>query len=92
MNRSREQLLADILTATQEPQPITVVMYGARLSYAQLLRHMKFLENKGMIQKTKESKWGITDSGRYYLRLFEKIVGILERPFVIVKGQDVESL
>jgi predicted transcriptional regulator len=56
MNRSREQLLADILKSTHEPQPITMIMYGARLSYAQLLRHMKFLGNKGMIQKTKEGK------------------------------------
>ena len=94
MNRSREQLFADILTAAQEPQPITIVMYGARLSYAQLLRRMKFLENKGMIQKTKEGKWIITDIGRDYLGHFEKIVKILEseRPPVMIEEQDAERL
>lgn len=90
MNRSREQLFADILKSAQEPQPITIIMYGARLSYAQLLRHMKSLENKRMIQKT-EGKWIITDIGRDYLGHFEKIAKILEadRPQVITKEQDI---
>ena len=60
-------VILGILTSAQEAQPRTIIMYGARLSYAQLSRHMKYLENKRMIQKTNDGKRIITDVGRDYL-------------------------
>lgn len=78
MNRSKEQLLADILVASNEPNTKTLIMYRARLSYAQLLTYMKFLEKKQMIQKTENGKWAITDKGKDYLNYFEKITTLLK--------------
>ena len=78
MNRSREQVLADILTAAREATTKTSIMYSARISYVQLLTHTKFLENQGMIKETKGGKWAVTDVGRDYLNYFEKITSLLK--------------
>ena len=73
MNRSNEQLLADILDAAKESNTKTLIMYRARLSYTQLLTYMKFLKKKQVIQKTINGKWTITDKGKDYLNYFEKL-------------------
>lgn len=84
MNRSKEEIIANILTAVNEPVNITMIMYEARLSYAQLKMYIKYLEEKELIHKTQDRRWIVTDIGRVYLNQYEALTKILNsEPLVI---------
>ena len=84
MNRSKEEIIAAILTATNEPVNRTLIMYKARLSYTQLMAYTRYLEEKLLIHKTQTGLWIVTDIGRAYLDQYQALTRILEsEPLVI---------
>ena len=84
MNRSKEEIIAAILTAANEPVNRTLIMYKARLSHTQLMAYTRYLEEKLLIHKTQTGLWIVTDIGRVYLNQYHAIVRILEsEPLVI---------
>ena len=84
MNRSKEEIIAAILTATNEPVNRTLIMYKARLSYTQMMVYTRYLEEKLLIHKTQTGLWIVTDIGRAYLDQYQALTRILEsEPLVI---------
>jgi predicted transcriptional regulator len=84
MNRSKEEIIAAILTAANEPVNRTLIMYKARLSHTQLMAYTRYLEEKLLIHKTQTGLWIVTDIGRVYLNQYHALVRILEsEPLVI---------
>ena len=77
LNRSREEIIAHILANAQEPTLKTVIMYNAKLSYEQLKMYAELLLQKGLIQKTKDGLWVVTDNGRRFLRHYQTIAEII---------------
>jgi len=84
MNRSKEEIIADILTAANEPVNRTLMMYKARLSYTQLMTYTRNLEEKLLIHKTQTGLWIVTDIGRVYLNQYQALVRILESEPLVV--------
>ena len=84
MNRSKEEIIADILTAANEPVNRTLIMYKARLSYTQLMTYTRNLEEKLLIHKTQTGLWIVTDIGRVYLNQYQALVRILESEPLVV--------
>lgn len=59
------------------PMLRTYVMYGSRLSHAQLKYYEEILSEKGLINKI-ENRWAITEKGREYLKAWGQVKDILE--------------
>ena len=78
LNRSREKITADILSAAQEPILKTLIMYKANLSFDQLKAYMQALEEKQFIQRSEPNLWVITDEGRAFLRQYQLVAEIIE--------------
>lgn len=77
-NRTRSEIIINVLHSLEMgPTLRTYVMYGSRLSHAQLKYYEEILSEKGLISKV-ENKWSITDKGREYLRAWEQVNEILE--------------
>lgn len=77
-NRTRSDIIIDVLQSLEMgPMLRTYVMYGSRLSHAQLKYYEEILSEKGLINKI-ENKWSITEKGREYLKAWEQVKEILE--------------
>jgi predicted transcriptional regulator len=77
LNRSREKISADILSAAQEPILKTLMMYKANLSFDQLKTYMQDLEEKRFIQRSGPNHWVITNEGRAFLRQYQLVAEII---------------
>ena len=77
MNRSRDQIFASILAASNEPIKKTLIMYKANLSFDQLKVYMEYLERKQFIHKTEDGSWVITDTGRIFLSQYQLVASIM---------------
>jgi predicted transcriptional regulator len=66
-NRTKQDILVEMLKAMDSPVLRTYVMYMARLSHSQLKYYHNLLTTKGMIAQVGE-KWVITEKGRAYLK------------------------
>jgi predicted transcriptional regulator len=75
-NRSREEIIAEILTTLLEPQIKTMIMYKSKLSYSQLKFYHRLLLDKGLIRED-SGKWVITEKGISYLRAYDVIHQLL---------------
>jgi predicted transcriptional regulator len=69
--RTKNEILADILSRLREPVLITHVMYGANLSYAQIQRYIRMPEEKNVAQKNSDNKWVLTEKGRSTYELLQ---------------------
>lgn len=69
LNRSRNEIIAEMLDTVQTPSRITAVMYNARLSYTQLKYYQNLLLDKGLVTQTM-GKWVITEKGRAFLKAY----------------------
>ena len=54
MNRSREEIAANMLAFASEPVKKTTIMYQACLSYDQLKLYLGLLRKKGLIDITED--------------------------------------
>ena len=77
MNRSRDQIIANILAASTEPIKKTLIMYKANLSFDQLKVYMEYLERKQFIHKTEEGLWVTTETGRIFLSQYQLVASIM---------------
>jgi len=77
MNRSREQIIANILSAVNTPIKRTHIMYHANLSFDQLKIYMDYLHNKKLIQQTEDDLWEITDAGRAFVSQYQLLAAML---------------
>lgn len=72
-NRGRTEILGDILSLCTEDTGKTRIMYGANLSYEQVLRYLEELQSKGLIAPIGGNKYRTTDKGRSYLESYESL-------------------
>lgn len=77
MNRSREEIIAKILSNVQEPTLKTMIMYKANLSFDQLKMYTEYLQQKQLIHKMENGLWVITDNGRTFLRHYQTLAEII---------------
>lgn len=84
MYRSKEEIIADILTAANEATNSTAIMYKAHLSFTQLKMYMRYLEAKELLHKTEDGRWIVTDIGKVYLNQFEALTKIMEESSPLV--------
>jgi predicted transcriptional regulator len=77
VNRSREEILADMLSVAIEPVNKTAIMYKAKLSYEQLKDYLSYMVDRQMIETTKEGTWATTEKGKTYLASYQLIVRII---------------
>jgi predicted transcriptional regulator len=66
-NRSRDEILMEILSGLDEPESRTAIMYKSRLSYAQLQFYHKYLLEKKLIRE-EDRRWVSTDKGKAFLK------------------------
>ena len=85
--RSRTDIVALILEATQEGAAKTKIMYKAFLSYSQLKDYLSILLERELIEYSdKDQIFRITDKGRRYLYLYSKVMEL-----ITPSGQDLEN-
>ena len=76
--RSRTDIVALILEATQEGAAKTKIMYKAFLSYSQLKDYLSILLERELIEYSdKDQIFRITDKGRRYLYLYSKVMELI---------------
>lgn len=72
--RCQHGIVEEILTILVDgPGTQTRVMYGAVLSYKQLLTYRDRLASAGMVKINKEGKWEITEKGRAFLNNYQEL-------------------
>lgn len=72
-NRSRVEILANILNVAEHRTLRTHIMYKANLSHRQLEKYLTFLEQNGMLREVVDEKTGnrvyeLTDRGINFLK------------------------
>ena len=78
-NRSRDRIIAEVLEQMLSPVQKTTIMYGARLSYNQLVYYLELMLKLGLvsnttgIEGTNRTIWVTTEKGRKYLDAYETI-------------------
>jgi predicted transcriptional regulator len=77
-NRTRVQILADILKVAENGKRKTHVMYRSNLNHRQLEKYMKFLEENGLIRQVADEETGnrlyqVTEKGFEFLREYSRI-------------------
>lgn len=77
LNRSREEIIAKILSTANSPTKRTHIMFNANLSFYQLKKHLGYAQKKGFIQKTESGLLEITDSGRSFLSQYKLLAALL---------------
>jgi predicted transcriptional regulator len=76
-NRTRGDIIAQMLTLLEKPQLKTAVMYDCRLSHAQLKRYFRILVEKGLARE-EEGKWIISEKGKVYLSAYKTAAKMIE--------------
>ena len=78
-NRSRDQIIAEVLEQMLSPVQKTSVMYGAKVSYSQLAYYLELLLRWGLISTTtgvdgtNRTFFVTTEKGRKYIDAYETI-------------------
>src|SRR5438552_5607949 len=79
--RSRAEIIALILEAASNGATKTRLMYGAYLSYAQMMEYLELLLDNGLlICAMGEQKFKLTEKGLRYLHVYEKISELVSLP------------
>lgn len=76
-NRSRDDILLDMLRSASSPITKTGMMYKCMLSYGQLKHYHDFLKETGLIRELDRKKWIITDKGRSFMHFYDNAMQIL---------------
>ena len=70
-NRSKEQIIADILSVIAEKPKKTHIMYRANLSYSLLCKYLDILEASGLVEYSTTARIYVLGSkGKDYLKIF----------------------
>ena len=79
-NRTRVEILANILEIAGKQTLKTHIMYKANLSYRQLEKYLDFLEARGLIARTSEDSvmlFHVTEKGLEFLKDYARISSYL---------------
>jgi predicted transcriptional regulator len=79
-NRSRVEILYDIISAAKPSSKKTHLMYKGNLSYQQLDLYLNFILKNGLIEErfVDETRlYFVTDKGMEFLRLFEDMHNLI---------------
>lgn len=90
-NRSRVEILYDIISAAKPSSKKTHLMYKGNLSYQQLDLYLNFILKNGLLEErfVDETRlYFITQKGTEFLRLFEDMHNLI----TTVKSQDAEEV
>ena len=85
--RSKEKIIAEMLSCLKEPHAKSQIMYRARLCSAQLVPYMRYLQEKEMIRPLGNRLWIITELGREYLDQFKVIEEIMTESLQLPKSK-----
>jgi len=77
-NRTRIEILANMLTVAHDGALKTHIMYKANLSHRQLEKYLEFLTNQGMIMKITDEYYGgtkyrVTEKGIEFLKDYARL-------------------
>jgi predicted transcriptional regulator len=72
MNRSRDGIIADLLSRAKEPVGKTALMYGACISFTQLNVYLNYLIERQLIE-SEGGTWVITDNGKIFLSNYQLV-------------------
>src|SRR5437870_2891093 len=93
--RSRTEIIALILGAATNGATKTRLMYGAYVSYAQILEYLELLQENGLLSyEMGVQQHKLTEKGIRFLRSYEKIselIALPKTPAIAVKQPDRES-
>lgn len=76
-NRSKEEILANMLEIALSPIKKTAIMYKANLSYAQLKVYLSLLKDKGLIQEL-NGQWVTTEKGSEFVNAYHAILRLVK--------------
>ena len=79
VKRDRNEIFAQILKLCVKPTPKTRIMYQTNISYDNLLKLLKQLENYGLLILEKDSrKYATTCKGQEYITRWAALQELLE--------------
>lgn len=73
LNRSREEIVAQLLESLLSPSNKTTAMNNSRVSFTQLHSYLEILLANELAEVGADGMWVATDRGRKYLEAFESI-------------------
>lgn len=73
LNRSREEIMGNILESLLSPSNKTMAMNNSRISFTQMQTYLDILVAKGLAEARADGMWVITERGRKYLQALESI-------------------
>jgi predicted transcriptional regulator len=76
-NRSREEIIAEILWTVVSPQRKTTIMHKSMLSYGQVQSYLSILQDKELVQQ-ESGKWVISEKGKTYLGAYKVVRELLD--------------
>ena len=77
-NRSREQILANMIEVAFSPVNKTAIMYRASLSYTQLRLYMRVIQDNKFLVATDSGQWVATEKGRQFVQAYNALRQILD--------------
>jgi len=87
-NRSKEEIVADILSVVAEKPKKTHIMYKANLSYALLCKYLEMLVKSELVEYSESTRvYVLCHRGEDYLKTYNEYVnlkGLLESNALIV--------
>jgi len=76
VNRGRLEIIYAILSVCRKPAGKTRILYKCNLSYEQLLRYLRYLVSRGLVdspEKGRKELFQVTDRGRRFLQEYENL-------------------
>lgn len=79
--RSRSDITSVILDSARAGATKTQIMYGAFLSYTQLVGYLKLLQEKSLLTYDKEAQlYRVTEKGLKFLSMSNKLNDLMREP------------
>lgn len=91
-NRSKLEIVRDMLSATSEKTKKTRMMYQANLSYCQLEKYLKNLLEGGLVECDDDSFYLITWKGKEFLQMYTDYLERCRRIGEEIKGAHKDKL
>lgn len=77
-NRSREEIIAEILWTVLEPRGKTTIMHKSMLSYGQVQSYLRIMLDRELVRQ-ESGKWMISEKGKTYLRAYKVVRQLLNQ-------------
>jgi predicted transcriptional regulator len=90
INRSRFEIMADIIQACLSPRGKTRIMCKVKLNFTQANEYLAQLTSLGLLSKEK-GKWVATDKGRQFILAYNQLGEILGIPHMSLTGMNILS-